>query len=187
MGGHAGAMRLLSRLKAQDPGASLEADAWLSRAAERGDPEALGELGDDPTRLSPVLRTLDTVLLCDPKSLVQKARLHRHLGDPEGATEALVNAEAIVNHSPRLRLALAEAILTLSPTAKDDAGRAADLLQGAAEKGSGKAAFLLARLEEGDRLGNQTRRRNRLVSPSSPWWRTIGSTGACPPGAGRIC
>lgn len=154
-GGQAGAMRLLARLKAQDPGTSLEADAWLLRAAERGDPEALSELGDDPTRLSPVLQTLDTVLLCDPKSLVQKARLHRHLGDPERATEALLNAEAIVNHSPRLRLALAEAILTLSPTANDDAERAADLLQGAAEKGSGKAAFVLARLEEGDRLGNQ--------------------------------
>lgn len=155
IGGHAGAMRLLARIKGQDAGGSVEADGWLLRAAERGDAEALAELGDDPIRLAAVAATLDTVLLCDPKSLVQKARLHRLLDDPVRAIEALEDAEAVVEHSPRLRLALAEAILTLSPEAHDDAARAARLLQGAAEEGSGKAAFVLARLEEGDRLGNQ--------------------------------
>ena len=155
IGGHAGAMRLLASIQGQDATASLKADAWLLRAAGRGDPEALAELGDDPIRLSPVVNTLDTVLLCDPKSLIQKARIHRLLDDPGRAAEALSNAEAVVEHSPRLRLALAEAILALSPTANDDAERAARLLREAAEKGSGKAAFVLARLEESDRLGNQ--------------------------------
>jgi TPR repeat protein len=152
--GHPGAMRLLARVKAQD-GSSLEADAWLLRAAGRGDPEALGALGNEPDRLLPVAKLLDTTLLCDPESLVHKARIHRLLDNPLASSEALSTAEAIVRHSPRLRLVLAEAILSLSPAAGDDAMRAARLLNGAADKGSGKAAFVLARLEESDRLGNQ--------------------------------
>lgn len=153
--GHVEAMQLLARQLTLDGGASVEADAWLQRAAERGDPEALAELGSDPARLAPVAKALDDVLLCDPRALVEKARLQRILGEPLNAAKALSNAEAIVRHSPRLRLVLAEAILSLSPSANDDAARAARLLEGAADGGSGKAAFVLARLQEGDRLGHQ--------------------------------
>jgi len=153
--GHPGAMMLLARLKAADPATAPQADAWLINAAERGNAEALAELGDDPTRLAQVAKALDATLLCDIDALVQKSRIHRLLGEEPRASETLNDAEAIVAHAPRQRLALAQAILSLSPSAADDARRAARLLEGAAARGNGKAALTLARLQESDRLGKE--------------------------------
>lgn len=168
--GNPGAMVLLAKLKAANAATAFEADAWLLRAAERGNAEALAGLGNDPVRLAPVAKALDTVLLCDVDALVQKARLHRNLGEPAQAATTLTDAEAIVAHAPRQRLALAQAILSLAPSASDDATRAARLLEGAAAQGSGKAAFTLARLQESGRLGDQR-------EPAIDWYRRAALAG----------
>ena len=154
--GNTDAMLLLAQLPVQDDATARQAAEWLVRAAERGNPDALSALPTDQPILARVAAGLDRVLLCDVDGLVQKARLHRLLGDEQAASGVLSTAENVASaRAPRQVFALAQAVLGLSPAAADDGERAARLLLKSADAGYGKAALALARLYDGGKLGNR--------------------------------
>lgn len=152
-GGNPEAMLLLSRYEQANGERQEIARDWLIAAAERGDATAMAELPRDAAIVKRVLAGLRESVICSIPVLVQRARLHRQVGETAEAADVLELAERIAARRPRDIHILADAYAEEGPDAPRDFAKAARLYERSAVTGYGKSALALANLYAGRKLG----------------------------------